>query len=367
MLSVSEADGLAQRIDIVSRCLGLNDAQRRTLSFLMGEVTDVSRYIEDNIAELTERFQRLAVEARQQTELVESLSEEMGKVTVDGEIVPLATVVGGLAELVDDFFQKVIYLSSRGVSLVYVLDDVFKDLKEMQSSISEIERINRQTHLLALNAKIEAARAGDAGRGFAVVADEVRQLANSVNDLSEALKQRINLVNDGLSGGYGLLKEIATIDMSDDNLAASTRIQTVMGGLVTQNETLARTLGASAESAGAISRDIGASVVSMQFQDRAKQRLENVGLAVDALVAEAVALAEGVDRVGPWDPDADLATRVAETVASRFTLGDMADRYRRSMGLAVSDRTAKPATGQDEELFGEAPSAPPDDDGIELF
>ena len=112
---------------------------------------------------------------------------------------------------------------------VPVVDELAKNNSNITEILAVIEGISEQTNLLALNAAIEAARAGEQGRGFAVVADEVRQLASrtqdSVGEIRDVIarvqigtKDVVNAINDGNELALSTSTQVA---QAVDNLNAT--------------------------------------------------------------------------------------------------------------------------------------------------
>jgi methyl-accepting chemotaxis protein len=103
------------------------------------------------------------------------------------------TIMGRIADRVKDSARTVESLGARGTQIGEI--------------ISTIEDIADQTNLLALNAAIEAARAGEQGRGFAVVADEVRALAERTSRATREISQMIKGIQEETSGAVTAMEQ----------------------------------------------------------------------------------------------------------------------------------------------------------------
>ena len=124
-------------------------------------------------------------EVARHTEEAVSLANEIETLNESGN-----QTVGDAAECIETMANEVISAANE-------LEILASESRDMEAIISMISDVAEQTNLLALNAAIEAARAGEQGRGFAVVADEVRTLANRTHNSTEEISTKIEKFRTG--------------------------------------------------------------------------------------------------------------------------------------------------------------------------
>ncbi|WP_244528891.1 methyl-accepting chemotaxis protein [Methylobacterium gossipiicola] len=342
-------------IDLLQGWLGLSTLQRRTLEALLGEIHLTSTDVEHNVHNLSDRFQNIAATTQNQADIVRNLVASIQTVQIQGKSLHLSEVASGLGETLSALMEKVAFLSSRGGETADALDAVLTELVSVEGSVAQIERINRQTNLLALNAKIEAARAGEAGRAFAIVADEVRALASSINGLSNTIKEQIGGIAVGLRGSRVLLNDIAAVNMSEESHLAEDRVRMVMQTLIEQNAQVSDVLQQTAETTQAITGDVAAAIVGMQFQDLAKQRLQNTGYMLEALGTALGQFEETTRSTVPAAGGAEPDKAWLEAAVARCTLGEVRGRLQQQLFPGSAYAPPIPSTTDD------------DLDGIDLF
>ncbi len=111
------------------------------------------------------------------------------------------------SELVQANLRAIQGLSGSVEKAGEVIDTLHSQSDEISSVLGVIQSIAEQTNLLALNAAIEAARAGEAGRGFAVVADEVRSLASNTQKATESIRGMIDALQGGARSAVSAMQQ----------------------------------------------------------------------------------------------------------------------------------------------------------------
>ncbi len=255
-----------------------------------------------------------------------------GFVEIEGEKVPLDELIIKMQAVINEMIANIVNLSMKAMNMVYLLDDVQKDVDDLSKCIHDIDAINRQTNFLALNATIEANRAGDAGRTFAVVASEVRTLSKTTSALADRMRTRVNAVVKGVNTGHGILRTIATTDMTPQ-MEAKERVDKTMACLVEQTHNFGKTLAKTSDSSEEMSRVISRMVTGMQFQDLTKQRLEHVADSMSIVTAGLEDLVARTRASIPSDVEVPFPQAWLDGLLGRFTLSEMRQRFVRRLLL----------------------------------
>ena len=112
-------------------------------------------------------------------------------------------------EKVQDVVQSINQVASFTEKINESMEQLLQQATDIGQVMNIITDIADQTNLLALNAAIEAARAGEAGRGFAVVADEVRKLAEKTMQATKSVGTAINNIQEGAQANGAFIRQSA--------------------------------------------------------------------------------------------------------------------------------------------------------------
>lgn len=312
---------------LLQRWMSLAGMQQRVIAALTREVTGTSDFVEAEADALSQRFQSLAVGSQQQMARADALTTLAVGVDVGNAIVSVDDIAAMLEQTLSEVVSKILHLSKDSMAMVYALDDLSSNVKRVEKCLAGINEINRVTSMLAMNARIEAERAGQAGMTFRVVADEVRVLSKSMQQLSTTMNGELQSIISSIAVGHETLKKVATVDMSG-NIMVKERLDTLLPALVRRNGELRVLVAQSADVSSAISSDIDQMVTGIQFQDRTKQRLEHVvntlgmlGDAINDTLTETASLAPELAAIAETDTD------WVQNLLARCTMTDVQQRF----------------------------------------
>ena len=277
----------------------LDDLRNFVGAEMQGSRSEIERtrtLIRESVAKLGVSFEAVNRKSREQSDVVARIIDR-----TDGEHgggMDVSRFALQASQQMEQLVEALEAVSGQSGITVTHIDAMAEHLDGIFALLEDVKSIADQTNLLALNAAIEAARAGEAGRGFAVVADEVRNLSERSTAFNEQIRKLAHSSKDSIARVRDTVSQMASRDL-DRSRVARAEAAAMLDRVDGINRGLGTGMREIADCGRAIDGSVAEAVRSLQFEDIATQALGAATLHLERLGAinrEATALHQLLHR-----------------------------------------------------------------------
>ena len=320
--------------------MDITSIMEKEFELIKADLAQVKGIVADVITELQGSFNELNNTARAQTNLVLEVVHTLqdgSEDNPDNDETSFATFTKNTQKLLDSFVDQTVAVSVESMSMMHIINDTTQQMDSVVKLLGDVKGISDQTNLLALNAAIEAARAGEAGRGFAVVADEVRALSQNSNKFSDEIREVVGKASDNILHAQETMQKIASKDMSMA-MKSKEDVKKMIVKVNEQNEMVKGHLGKVGYATDHINESVGKAIRSLQFEDMLRQIVEHSGKHIEKLesvVGNVQNILNTHSTLSDWK-DSDVAEKL-QIVSDDLNLFIKNDDYRPNKAVNQSN------------------------------
>jgi len=295
--SAAKEDNLKRTIDrYVS---ALESCMEQEINSFQEELEQIKTVVADAVLTMTGSFKGLHDLTSGQSNVVHSLMSNLAESSDNSEGLNFVKFAEETDNVLTFFIDHILQVSKQSMEMVGVINDVDVHMSQVEKLLTDVQGIADQTNLLALNAAIEAARAGEAGRGFAVVADEVRNLSKNSDKFSEEIRKVVNASKANISQAQSMIESMASKDMNVA-ITSKSNIDSMMADIAIMNDAIATKISEVSGMTDQIESNVGDAVRGLQFEDLSRQLVEYLALKTQNFQAmsDEVRIGLGVFKTG---------------------------------------------------------------------